>query len=77
MTEYTSLEKKEALQEIYKLVNQAQGLIDQAVAIADEYGVGFDVNIGGYGMGGWYDPHDHTDQWGNDNQGWHASSQSC
>lgn len=71
------MEKKEALERIAKLIAEAESLVQEAVAIADEAEVGFEINFGGYGMGGYYDPIDQTDQWGNDNGGWHASSQSC
>lgn len=69
--------RKEASAKIASKLRQVDELIAECVAIADETGVTFDVNVGGYGMGGTYDPHDQTDQWGNDNYGWHASSQSC
>lgn len=68
---------QEATQQIAKLLSQAEELVREAQAIADDTGVTFDLDIGGYGMGGYYDPNDREDQWGNDNGGWHASSQSC
>lgn len=68
---------KEATEQIAKLLSQAEELVREAQAIADDTGVTFDLDIGGYGMGGYYDPNDREDQWGNDNGGWHASSQSC
>lgn len=68
---------QEATEQIAKLLSQAEELVREAQAIADDTGVTFDLDIGGYGMGGYYDPNDREDQWGNDNGGWHASSQSC
>lgn len=68
---------QEATEQIAKLLSQAEELVREAQAIADDTGVTFDLDIGGYGMGGYYDPNDREDQWGNDNGGWHASSQNC
>lgn len=72
-----SIDKREISKQIEVLLSAAQDLIYEAEALADEHEVTFSVNFGGYGMGGYYDPTDREDQWGNDNQGWHASSQSC
>lgn len=69
--------QQEAAKAISDLIKQAQDLVYQAEAIADENGVSFSMNLGSYGMGGYYDPDDQEDQYGNDNGGWHASSQSC
>lgn len=70
-------DKREISKQIEALLSQAQDLVWEAEALADEHEVGFSANFGGYGMGGYYDPTDREDQWGNDNGGWHASSQSC
>jgi hypothetical protein len=71
------MDARELKKDIEKLLGQAQALVHEAEAIADEHGLTFSLDIGGYGMGGYYDPNDREDQWGNDNGGWHASSQSC
>lgn len=73
----TKMTQQEAAKAISDLIKQAQELVNQAESIADENDVSFSVNFGGYGMGGYYDPNDKEDQWGNDNGGWHASSQGC
>ena len=41
-------------EEIRELIIKAQNLITEAEVIADREGCEFDLNIGGYGMGGWY-----------------------
>lgn len=56
----------EAREEIEKLVRDAEALIKKAQEISDESGEEFHINIGGYGMGGWYESGE-----------WMASSQSC
>ena len=63
-----SLHQKEAIHKIAQLIAEAQKKISEAEFIANEAGVGFHMDIGGYGMGGYYDPHD---------QEWQASSHSC
>lgn len=68
---------QEAVKEINRLLDEAQSLIWLAESIADDLGLEFSMNLGGYGMGGRYDPNDKEDEWGNDNGGWHASSQNC
>ena len=79
-------------QEAHKLLNEAVSKIDQAVAdaiaIADEHGISFDLDVS-YGMGGTYYPpamlQDEDDgAWlveeyylDADQGGWVASSQTC
>ena len=58
--------QKKAYQEIAKLIVIAQAAITDAESIADAADVGFDMGIGGYGMGGFYSDVD-----------WQSSSQSC
>lgn len=71
--------KREALEKIATLISQAQDLVWEAEGIADEYGLEFDMDLGGYGMGGTYCSEKyHTEQgmrWSE--PGWNASSQSC
>lgn len=71
--------KREKLAEIEVLLDQAQKLVYEAESIADEHGLEFDLNIGGYGMGGtYYSEKYHEEQglrWSE--PGWNASSQSC
>ena len=78
-------EDKEELtpsQQISKLIAEAQQLVYAAENIADKNGENFNMDLGGYGMGGWYR---HTPE-GEDPEkeedyercfGWMASSHSC
>lgn len=79
MSEYTDQQKREALERIAKLTNEAQSLVYEAESIADEYGLEFDLNIGGYGMGGTYYSEKYHEEQGMrwSEPGWNASSQSC
>lgn len=71
------MDKREVLTLIQEKIQEAQHLVWEAEALADEHKVPFSMNLGSYGMGGYYDPDNQQDEWGNDNGGWHASSQSC
>ncbi len=89
MTDVTELQKarREAAGKISALVKQANDAITEAEKIADESGVGFSIDIGGYGMGGYYSPKtprvkakgEDSDEldWDNSEGGWQASSHSC
>lgn len=50
------MEPKEASKKIAELIAQAQALVNEAESVSDASGVGFDLDLGGYGMGGWYVP---------------------
>lgn len=71
--------KREKLNEIAGLLEQAQKFIWEAESIADEYGLEFDMDIGGYGMGGTYYSEKYVEEAGSryTTAGWNASSQSC
>lgn len=71
--------KREKLEEIAKLINQAQQLVWEAETIADDYGLEFDMSLGGYGMGGTYYSEKYHEEQGMrySEPGWNASSQSC
>lgn len=71
--------KREKLEEIAVLLNQAQKLVNEAEIIADEYGLEFDLDVGGYGMGGTYYSEKYVEEQGSRymEAGWNASSQSC
>ena len=71
--------KREKENEIAKLVSQAESLVLEAECIADEHGLEFDVNVGGYGMGGTYYSENYVKEHGSYYMevGWNASSQSC
>jgi hypothetical protein len=71
--------KRGALEKIAGLVNDAQALIWEAENLADEHGLEFDLDIGGYGMGGTYYSEKYVEDHGSryTTAGWNASSQSC
>lgn len=72
--------KQELLKEIQDLLSKAQTLVYQAESIADEHGLSFSANFGGYGMGGYYEggSEGELDEYGDEiESGWRASSQSC
>lgn len=71
--------KREALEKIAKLVAEAQDKIWEAEALADEHGLEFEMDLGGYGMGGTYYSEKYVEEHGSRyrSSGWNASSQSC
>lgn len=60
------MEKQQANALIAEKMAQAAALVAECEHIADEAGVSFSCDLGGYGMGGWYESGE-----------WSASSQSC
>jgi hypothetical protein len=73
-------DKRELLAQIEALIDQAQKLVWEAEEIADEHGLSFSMNLGSYGMGGYYDggTAGEEDEYGDIREsGWNASSQSC
>jgi hypothetical protein len=77
-------DKREVLKQIGVLLDQAQKLVWEAESIADEHDLGFTMNLGGYGMGGYYVPASEVDEDDRDHHGldegqsfWRASSQNC
>lgn len=77
------MNKQEASKKIAELIAQAQSLVSEAECVANESGVGFSMDLGGYGMGGWYEPCPEGEDPDKENSyyereyGWKASSQSC
>ena len=76
------MKKQEASKKIAELIAQAQALVNEAESVSDASGVGFSINFGGYGMGGYYEPtpegeENTEDEYGDSEYGWNASSQSC
>jgi len=71
--------KREKLEEIAKLLAKAQELVFDAERIADEHGLEFDMDLGGYGMGGTYYSEKYVEEQGLrwSQPGWNPSSQSC
>lgn len=87
MSDYKNLTKEQATSKIAELLKQAQELVNEAETVADQTGVLFNINFGGYGMGGSYFPNPDGQEWANSDydywypsdtdNGWYASSQSC
>ena len=72
--EYDSEEYKKASNEIAEQLKIADEAVAKAMAISDVSGVEFSLDIGGYGMGGWYDPENKQEY---TESHWHPSSMSC
>lgn len=75
---------REILKQIQELVSQAQTLIYEAESLADKHNIGFSMNLGGYGMGGYYVTPDEVDEDDREYHDipegagfWRASSQNC
>jgi hypothetical protein len=84
MSDYSKLTKKEASALISDYIRKAEAAVSEAESIADATGVGFSLDLGGYGMGGYYHPapikpDDADEYWeaSDEDYGWQASSQSC
>ena len=71
--------KREKLNEIASLLDLAQKFVWEAESVADEYGLEFDMDLGGFGMGGTYYSEKYVEEQGLSwrEPGWNASSQSC
>lgn len=73
---------RQANESIAEKVRQAQRLLDEAAALADEHGISFDFRPA-YGMGGTYYPKRTEEQrekatrWESSNEGWRSSSSQC
>lgn len=63
MSRYT---QEEANKLIAQKMKEVEELVAECETIADEANVSFSCDVGGYGMGGWYESGE-----------WQASSQSC
>jgi hypothetical protein len=84
MKDYSTLTPKEASALIAECVKKAEQAVSEAEAIADATGIGFRLDLGGYGMGGYNNPEpikpsDAEEDWeaSDEDYGWQASSQSC
>ncbi len=60
------MDRAEASKKIDELMKQAADCVSEAERIADEHDLEFSMDLGGYGMGGWYSSGE-----------WQASSHSC
>lgn len=58
--------KTEAENAIANLMTQAELLVSECEQLADKFECEFSCDLGGYGMGGWYESGE-----------WRASSHSC
>ena len=75
-------DKKVASQKIADLLKSIEKATAEAVALADEHGMEFSFPAPTYGTGCWYTGKGHpdrseTNQYGDENDGWYASSQGC
>jgi hypothetical protein len=83
MSKYEGITAKEASGLIAEQLKIAQAAVSEAEAIADASGEGFYMDLGGYGMGGYYHPEekkpeDAGDDWySSDEGGWNSSSSNC
>jgi hypothetical protein len=69
------MDMKEASKLIAQKIEEIEKLVTECTNIADESGVGFSLDVGGYGMGGYYEPNCSGSY--DSEYGWQASSQSC
>lgn len=86
MTQPFTVPKHLSEAEASKLISEktaaAYAAINEAEAIADEYGVDFSFSVS-YGMGGYYSPKPKNDDYndsscyGEDSYGWNSSSAYC
>ena len=63
--------------ELQKLLNEADAALKKAADFARAHNMSFSYEGPSYGMGGWFDPEETTNQYGDETDGWQASSQSC
>ena len=61
-----AMTKQEANEKIATLLQTAHAAVTEAEVISDAHGTGFNMGLGGYGMGGWYSDGE-----------WQSSSNSC
>ena len=77
------MNKQDVSKKIADLVSAARDLIAEAEHLADEHELGFSINMGTRGMGGYYEPcpegadPDEEDEYYERKYGWMASSQGC
>lgn len=79
MIELSREEQRQKLEEIYALISKAGELVSEAEGIAEEFGLEFSMDLGGYGMGGTYYSEAYVEREGlrYSEPGWNASSHSC
>ena len=69
------MDMKEASELIAQKIEEIEKLVTECTSIADESGVGFWLAVGGYGMGGYYEPNGSGSY--DSEYGWQPSRQSC
>lgn len=82
--EYGTPEFEAAKAELVEKINAFAAALNEAIAVADKYGLEFSIEPA-YGMGGTYSGKGNSDKeecydayaWQIDSWGWYASSQSC
>lgn len=72
------MERKEATVELARLVKAFNDALTEAESFATEHKLSFRIDPS-YGMGGTFDGESvgEKDEWGEESDGWFASSQSC
>ena len=70
-------EQTKADKEIQVKLQEAKKLLDEAAEIARKHNVWFHWDGPTYGMGGSFDPEYTEDDYGDETNGWRASSHSC
>jgi hypothetical protein len=63
--------------ELQRLLDEADSALKKATEFAREHNMSFSYEGPSYGMGGLFDPEETTNQYGDESDGWQASSQSC
>lgn len=72
------LTQQEASAKIAEILSEIDSLYSEASDIATESGVSFSFDGPTYGTGGWFDPSEIGKiEWGDELDGWSASSHSC
>jgi len=67
----------ETVKKLQLLMDEAEAKLREAAEFARANDLSFTVDGPSYGMGGTFDPDRTEDNYGNESDGWLASSQSC
>lgn len=71
------MEKSQVNALIQEKLDAANKALEEAANIARAHKTSFSWSGPTYGMGGWFDPENTEDYYGNETDGWLASSNSC
>lgn len=75
---YGNRDKDQALvAQLNQLVSDADAKLKEATEFAKLHGLEFNWEGPAYGMGGYFDPERKETNYGDESDGWQASSQSC